>query len=295
MFTQNEVFYVKPATFGFSNIIRDRVAGTRVGPQLNGLDFVASPDDRHELQKLLSKQSAEYLKEIKLEKAETDGRHDVVHGGQPLGDFYFNDMLSGLHDIQPNQNILDFGCSTGRVIRNLRSAFEFNAFGCDPREESIKFNKQKFKDITWFQSNEAPPIQNSHSFQFDMVFAISVWSHFSPEMSLKWFNEFSKLMSDKGRIIFTTHGTRSVYHFHNKLKKMSDDKALERLEVLRNGGYHYMAYPSAGSDLDSTHWGMAFISREWLEMNLGSEWSIVNHLPGMAMENQDVYVLEKRS
>lgn len=293
MFSQNEIFYVKPATYGFSNIIRDRVAETSVGSQLKNLQFVSSADDRQKLIKLLMDQPAEFLGQLNLSKAETDGRHDVVHGGQPLGDFYFTDMLSGLHDITPEQNILDFGCSTGRVIRNLRAAFEFNAYGCDPREESIKFNKEHFRGIEWFQSNEAPPIQNKHSLKFDMVFAISVWSHFSPEMSLKWFEEFHKVMNKKGRIIFSTHGTRSVYHFRHKLGKMSDEKVLERLNVLRDGGYHYMPYPSGG-DLDAKHWGMAFISRAWLEENIGNQWKIVNHMPGMAMENQDVYVLEKR-
>jgi len=294
MFNQSEVFFVKPATFGFSNIIRNRVAETSLGVQLNGLKFVSSADDRDELLKLLHKQSEEYLNEIRLSRADTQGKHDVVHGAQPLGDFYFSDMLSGLYDISAQDNILDFGCSTGRVIRNLYSAYEFNAFGCDPREESIKFNKQNFKNINWFQNNEAPPIQDNHSLKFDMVFAISVWSHFSSKLALKWFNEFSKLMNKKGRIIFTTHGTRSVYHFHHTLKKMSEEKALERLKVLRDGGFHYMPYPSGG-DLDNKHWGMAFISREWLESSIGDDWMIVNCLPGMAMENQDVYVLERRN
>lgn len=292
MFTDNEVFYVRPATYGFSNVILDRVAKSSFGVELSTLETISTADERGELMNLLNKQTDDLLAEINIKKVDTKGCHDVVFGNQQLGDFYYSDMISGLYDIKSTDSILDFGCSTGRVIRNLRSAFEFNAFGCDPRDSSIEFNKKHFDDVTWFTSNEAPPIQSVHTHSYNMVFAISVWSHFSPEMCLKWFDEFHSRLSDNGKIIFTTHGTRSVYHLHKRLGRMPADKATERLNVLRDGGYHYLPYPS-GSDLDSKHWGMAFISREWLEKKLGDKWKITNHLPGLAMENQDVYVIQK--
>jgi len=100
---------------------------------------------------------------------DTKGLHDVVFGEQPLGDFYFSDMISGLHDIKPDDRILDFGCSTGRVIRNLRSAFDFEAYGCDPRGDSIQFNQENFKNIEWFRNNEAPPIADSHTTNGDSL------------------------------------------------------------------------------------------------------------------------------
>ena len=292
MFSQNEMFCVKPVSFGFSNVISDRVAPDHeniFGKQLSTID---DQNERQKLMTFLLQQSNDYLEKIQLEKVDTVGLHDVVFGEQPLGDFYFSDMISGLHDISSTDSILDFGCSTGRVIRNLRSAFEFDAYGCDPRLASIEFNKRNFKNVNWFQNNEAPPIADSHPTKYDLVFAISVWSHFSEAMALKWFDEFHKLMKKGGKVIFTTHGTRSIYHFHSKLNKMDDSKAKERLDILRDGGFHYMPYPK-GSDLDSDHWGMAYISREWMQTKLSDKWKISEYLPGMAMENQDVYVLKK--
>jgi len=291
MFKQNEMFFVKPGSFGFSNVIRDRVADNSPSFKPDPVGTIKTSSDRNELIKYLQKQDNKFIEELQLRRVDTEGRHDVVFGGQPLGDFYFSDMISGLYNIEPSDHVLDFGCSTGRVIRNLRSAFNFNAYGCDPRAESIAFNKQNFTDVEWFQSNEAPPILSNCVHKFDMVFAISVWSHFSPIMAKKWFDEFHKLLNPQGKLIFTTHGTRSVYHIHSRLKKMDDKPAEERLNTLREGGFHYKPYPS-GSDLDSTHWGMAFISRKWLEETLSDRWTISSYLPGMAMENQDVYVLE---
>lgn len=291
MFTQSEVFYVKPATFGFSNIIRDRILKEGVDGGGQSLLPIENPEDRNKLIQFLKNQSNEDLRKIRLSRAETNGCHDVSHGGQPIGDFYFSDMIAGLHDIKSTDSILDFGCSTGRVIRNLRAAYDFNAYGCDPRAESIDFNKENFSNVNWFVSNEAPPLQAHANYTYDLIFAISVWSHFSPQMALAWFEEFHGQMNKGGKIIITTHGSRSVFHFHKKLQKMDEIKAKERLEKLRENGFHYMPYPS-GSDLDNSHWGMAFISRAWLTENLSDKWRIKDYLPGMAMENQDVYVIE---
>lgn len=292
MFSQNEIFCVKPVSFGFSNAINDRVTADHQSIYGKSVNTITDQNQRQKLMSFLLNQSSNYLKKIKLEKVDTGGLHDVVFGDQPLGDFYFSDMISGLHDIKPSDSILDFGCSTGRVIRNLHSAFDFEAYGCDPRSDSIQFNKEKFKDIEWFTSNEAPPIADSHNTKYNLVFAISVWSHFSEEMAVAWFDEFYKLMKPNGKIIFTTHGTRSVFHFHSKLKRMDDEKAKQRLDVLRDGGFHYMPYPKGG-DLDGDHWGMAYMSKQWVRDNLLDKWHLSEYLPGMAMENQDVYILEK--
>lgn len=275
----------------------------RVGKKVLSLDSqsgipsrINTSDQREQLIDFLSQKPNSYLKKIGLRIADTKDVHDVTYGRQKIGDFYFCDMLSDLYRFQKGEHILDFGCSSGRVIRNLNSVFDIKAYGCDPRKSSIEFNLENFEKINWFVSNEQPPLANDTNLKeirFNMVFAISVWSHFSEEMALKWFEEFSTRVVSGGRLIFSTHGTRSIYHFETVLKKMPHKRAEERLEYLRAGKLHFMPYPKGG-DLDNQHWGMTFLPKKWIEENLSEAWKIEAFHPGLAMKNQDVYVLVKR-
>jgi len=293
MFAAEEITYEKPVRYTFSQSLLEKIRSSTASGITENLSDVTSDESRLELQNILSAQPSNVLSEFQFNRACTDGVHDVTFGQQPIGDFFFSDLLSSVYNFKSGSNVLDFGCSTGRVIRNLRSVYDFNAYGCDPRSASIEFNKKNFKDVEWFVSNPAPPLLDQRKYEFDMVFAISVWSHFSEEYALMWFDEMHKQMIKGGKLIFTTHGTRSVYHFHNVLEKMPSDKAEERLSVLRDGGIHFMPYPSSNNDLENSDWGMTFISKSWLEESLKRSWKISDYKQGIAMKNQDLYILEK--
>ncbi len=293
MYTEQEIEYATVNSYEMSQLVGDKVhqlGGAEIPSEINSSRL------REQLISFLSHQSNEYLQKIGLKIANTNGVHDVTFGRNKIGDFYFCDMLSSLYSFSSKSRILDFGCSSGRVIRNLNSVYDIEAYGCDPRASSITFNIENFKGVNWFVSNQKPPLTHDiaiKNIRFDMVFAVSVWSHFSEEMALYWFEEFAKRIAPGGRLIFSTHGTRSIYHFENVLRKMPEKRAIERLESLRRGELHFAAYPKGG-DLDQQHWGMAFIPLNWVKENLSGAWELEGFHPGLAMKNQDVYVLMRR-
>lgn len=254
-----------------------------VGFELPSVKSLTNSESRTAFISHLKKGGKEFCRKIGLPFVDTDGAHDVTNGQAPFGDFFFADMLASLGVTQGS--VLDFGCSTGRVIRNLKSAYPvIHAYGCDPRQRSIELAARFVPEITWFVSNEAPPLPTLAV--FDSIFAISVWSHFSEQRALEWFAEMRRHIAIDGRLIFTTHGRRSVYHFQHVKRSMPDDRALERLEAINSGSHHYRRYPS--SELD-THWGMAFMTESWVARV--PDWRIENVFPGLAMANQDVHVL----
>ncbi len=286
---QREAIFTQNQACDVSDIIYQRVRSAGFGkPDLPAISTVV---DRSKFINILKKHGLALCENIGVPYAETAGVHDVAFGKSPHGDFYFCDLLANLYEFKTGCRVLDFGCSSGRVIRNLKSAFpDIVAFGCDPRPESIEFIKKIVPDVSWVVSEQSPPLPDTlHS--FDMVFAISVWSHFSETRALEWFAEMYRVTKPGGTLIFSTHGYRSVFHISHVLKKMNGARESERLTRLAGGELHFTRYPN--TDLDS-HWGMAYIPIQWVADHLSDCWIIDGFFPGMAMKNQDVFVLTRR-
>lgn len=273
--------FVNNSTCLGSDVIYQRLRSQ--GRGIDGLDRIDSVADRHRLAVLLNSSGPELDEMAGIPYVETGGAHDVTYGKSPAGDLYYVDMLAGLGATEGK--VLDFGCSTGRVIRNLKAAFpEIDAYGCDPRAESIELARSKVPDVSWFVSNEAPPLDVE--VKFDTIFAISVWSHFSEARALTWFEEMRRHIQPDGALIFSTHGLRSVHHLYRTKKAMAPEWAVDRLFSLALDQVHFLPYRD--TDLDS-HWGIAFLPPAWVERI--PDWKVDSFFPGLAMANQDVYVL----
>lgn len=257
-----------------------------------GVDHLSSAKDRMAFNAMLRERGRPLARKIGLPWIETPPDvHDVVSGKTPFGDLYFCDMLASLGPIEGP--VLDFGCSSGRVIRNLKVAFPaIDAWGCDPRARSIEFIAPLVPSVNWFVSSTVPPIMSGKLPLFDLVFAISVWSHFSEERALEWFAEMARIIRPGGRLVFSTHGLRSIRHLTTHPKGPMPAAHGERIVArLKAGQFHYQRYP-AGSEFDE-HWGMAFMPRDWCAARLSGHWTVERFAPGLAMMNQDVYVLRR--
>lgn len=264
------------------------------------------PGYQEKIKKLnsLATSAPEVIAEIGLKCVEIpEDIHAVTRENNLLGDFYCPDMIMECLDenglqLQDNDKALDFGCSSGRVLRTLQAiAPNISWYGCDPRATSITWAEQNFPEISFFTSNECPPLQTLENSSFGLVYAISVWSHFSRNRALDWFNEMARIIQHGGILIFTTHGLRSIYHFAEVKCSMPAIKAEERLKSMRRGDYHFMPYgsssPSMAELISNKDWGLAFAPRSWYENNLSDNWKLLQFKPGRLLANQDVYVFQR--
>lgn len=252
----------------------------------------------------LATNNPKLIEEIGLKCVEIpENIHVVTREKNLLGDFYCPDMIMECLDekelqLQDNDKALDFGCSSGRVIRTLHAfAPRISWYGCDPRATSIQWAEQNFPGINFFTSNECPPLEIIDNSSFSMVYAISVWSHFSKIRALDWFNEMARIVRHDGILIFTTHGLKSIHHFAEVKGSMPAIKAEERLESMKHGDYHFMPYGNSSPsmvELDSDKdWGLAFAPRSWYENELSENWKLLQFKPGRLLANQDVYVFQR--
>jgi SAM-dependent methyltransferase len=223
-------------------------------------------------------------------------RDDIAAGGSP----YYADLVvdalgqSGF-ELEAGQAVLDFGCSSGRVVRVLAAAFpDVHWHGCDPIEEAIGWAAGNLPGIEFLRSPEDPPLPYGEA-QFDVVFAISIWSHFSEPAALSWTTEMARVIRPGGRLAFTAQGCQTVAH----QAASGTRPAFQLVDVLRalyRGGFFFAhEFGQAGDHgLRSGDWGTAFLTPEWLLTKLTPAWRVLGFWPGRAEGSQDLYVLERR-
>ncbi|HWH12709.1 MAG TPA: class I SAM-dependent methyltransferase [Solirubrobacteraceae bacterium] len=215
-------------------------------------------------------------------------------GGLYEADMIASALASAGVDLSDVAGGLDFGCSSGRVVRVLAAAYpQTDWHGCDPNAEAIAWATHALPAIDFFRSGEHPPLPLADA-SLDLVFAISIWSHFEPALGLRWFDEMHRLIAPGGHLVFTTHGLASVEHYAARDLRTADQSA-EIAAALYSRGSWYA--PEFGADGDwgvvNPSWGTAFLSPEWVLTNLLPNWRVLEFAPGRNQCNQDVYVLRR--
>jgi SAM-dependent methyltransferase len=198
-------------------------------------------------------------------------------------------------ELSPGKAGLDFGCSSGRVVRVLAAAYpEIDWHGCDPLAAAVEWARDHLPDIDFEVSPEHPPLPYSDN-SFDLVFAISIWSHFGEAAALRWLVEMSRVLRRGGRLVLTTHGLHSIAHA--SVHGLREPKQLEEIEqaLYRDGFWFADEFGSEGDyGLRNAQWGTAFLSPEWLLQHTSGAWCVGAFHPGRLQDNQDLYVLEPR-
>jgi SAM-dependent methyltransferase len=205
------------------------------------------------------------------------------------------DALEGTNvEMASIRSALDVGCSSGRVVRVLAAAYpEIHWRGCDPNRPAIAWATENLPGIEFFVNDDAPPLPLADG-SLDLAYAISIWSHFEPQLGLRWFEEMRRIICPGGHLVCTTHGLTSVAHY--ALLDLRTPKQSEEIrDALYRGGCWYA--PEFGEEGDwgvvNPDWGTAFLSPEWMLAKLCPAWRVLEFAPGRNQENQDVYVLQR--
>ena len=228
------------------------------------------------------------------------GVHAMAQGAQAAGgSAYYADLVvdslaqSGF-ELEPGMTGLDFGCSSGRVVRVLAAALpRLEWHGCDPIPDAIEWARSHLPGIAFERSPEQPPLPYSDG-AFDLVFAISIWSHFSEGAALEWLREVHRIVRPGGRLLITTHGEQTVAHTHRAGVRSVDQLGDVRAALSEHGFWYAAEFGEAGDHgIANPDWGTAFLSSEWLLAKLTPAWRVAFFRPGRVEANQDLYVLER--
>jgi cyclopropane fatty-acyl-phospholipid synthase-like methyltransferase len=105
--------------------------------------------------------------------------------------------------LKPDLNILDFACGCGRTIIWFADKRN-NFFGTDIDADAIGWCQENLKFANFSVNNAQPPLDHENN-KFDLIYAMSVFTHFSEDYQFQWLIEFKRILKPNGILILTLY------------------------------------------------------------------------------------------
>jgi SAM-dependent methyltransferase len=102
----------------------------------------------------------------------------------------------------PGVVMLDFGCGCGRTSRHWGRPIH----GTDIRPELVEWCQEHLPGA-YDVNDPEPPTDYPDAF-FDVVYAVSVFTHLTEDRQARWLGEFARIIRPGGLLLLTTHGDR---------------------------------------------------------------------------------------
>jgi len=175
--------------------------------------------------------------------------------------------------------LLEFAAGYGRVTRHLGKTLPgAEILACDIHSEAVDFLQDTIK-VSAKGSHEVPELFNLNQ-RFDVVFALSFFSHLPPSTWRRWLLALTEHAAPGGLVIFTTHGERS--------REKLGNPAIDR------DGFWFKPI-SEQRDLPGNEYGSSITLPNYVlgqVLNM-AHMQLVRFQEGFWWEHQDVYVLRR--
>jgi SAM-dependent methyltransferase len=163
------------------------------------------------------------------------------------------------------KRLLDFGCGAGRTLRHfVGDSDEVELWGCDIDAPSIEWMQAHLgPKVRAFHNDFAPPLPQPDDF-FDLIYAMSVFTHITDQWSA-WLLELRRVLKPDG-LLLASYMDASVFEWALKEPWQEDRVGMSIRRPARNwleGGplvFHSRWWLAE-------HWGRAF---EILDMRAGA-------------------------
>lgn len=106
--------------------------------------------------------------------------------------------------LPPTSRLLDFGCGCGRVLRHWAGT-EMTVHGCDYNADLIAWCRRHLQFASVETNDLAPPLSYPDG-TFDLVYALSVFTHLPAPLQAPWIAEMARVLAPGGHLIVSTHG-----------------------------------------------------------------------------------------
>lgn len=103
------------------------------------------------------------------------------------------------------QRILDFGCGCGRVLRHWHDLRQVAVFGTDFQVPLLK-ECQRVLPFAHLAANALEPPLPFKDASFDLVYCLSVFTHFDDRQERLWRDEIRRVLKPGGLWVFSTQG-----------------------------------------------------------------------------------------
>ncbi|HMS65473.1 MAG TPA: class I SAM-dependent methyltransferase [Ignavibacteria bacterium] len=120
--------------------------------------------------------------------------------------------------IEGHMKILDFGCSTGRMVRSLKPyAKTCEIWGTDVNADHIYWNNQYLNPPFKFATTTFNPHLPFEDKYFNLIYSGSVFTHIDNFIE-SWLLELKRILADSGRLYITIHDNHTLEIFEKNKK-----------------------------------------------------------------------------
>jgi SAM-dependent methyltransferase len=187
--------------------------------------------------------------------------------------------LYGFHDV------LDFGCGCGRVMRFFADRPpSCRLHGTDIDAEAIAWCRARLRDLAdWQVSRVAPPLSAAAG-RFDLVYAVSVFTHFDEEAQVGWLEELRRVTRPGGWLLLTIHSAAARKALEAEERRSLEEKGF-LFKTLHTGRWKLDGLPDS--------YQAAFQTREYVERVWSRFFEIAGYFDEGASPQQDAVVLHR--
>jgi SAM-dependent methyltransferase len=184
-------------------------------------------------------------------------------------------------------DLLDFGVGCGRVLTWLQRELSAHIHGCDIDAEAVLWCEKNLKGleglpatVSFSVCNRLPPLPLSEE-SFDLVYATSVFTHFSEEVQFAWLAELHRILRSNGLGLISVNG-KSRWR---ELSREAREKVKECGFVLASSRFTDPAFPEWSQN--------AYVSEAYVRERWNEYFEVLNYVPLGMNQDQDLVVLRK--
>lgn len=184
-------------------------------------------------------------------------------------------------DLSSFQSIYEIGCGTCRLLRHFRCFRTAKLTGSDVNPDMIEWSRANIPGIEIHQNELEPPLDFS-SETFDLVLALSVFTHIPMEWQSAWIRELKRVLRPAGILLCTVAG-------ENHVRLQLDPQ--QRAELIKRGQLTLQAGDrgvSLSTKVGGSRWDV-FQTADQIRQAFGAEFDLIDVIPG----GQELLVLQK--
>lgn len=211
----------------------------------------------------------------------------------------FENLEEGLkrHSLKLSQIdiILDFGCGCGRTLRYFADWSQSPKrllYGVDVYSDVVDWCRKNIKFATVESIDVKPPLKFDAGY-FDLVYAISVFSHLEEQLHLSWLREIKRVLRPGGLALISIHGNYCYEPYVKGFERtnLPDNEPIPPLDLDENelNNKRFAFFPID----ETTGYGNSFISPFYIWERWGNIMDVVEIIPLGMDRLQDLVVLRK--
>jgi len=191
----------------------------------------------------------------------------------------FRHALKSIHrPIESFEDVFEFGCGCGRVLRQWSQVEGPNFHASDYNPAGVEWARRHLSFVTLSTNELRPPLKYENA-SFDLSYAVSVFTHLPEELQEPWLAEMHRILRPDGILMVTLSG-------EGDLVRLGESEQ----QRFYNGELVVMDAKYAGTNMCGVYHPESYIRRHWSKY-----FDVLRFIPQGATGSpfQDLYVLRR--